>query len=165
MNRAANGGPEGADNPGVVAHPPVIYLAGLICGGALEAVLPLGRGVFSAGTLQLAAGGFLFLAGAGLLLVAARRFIAAGTNIPTHQPSTALVTHGVYSWSRNPIYIALTAIYAGLAVAGSLWWALILLPVVLVVMRYGVIAREEAYLGAKFGDDYTRYRERVRRWL
>lgn len=33
------------------------------------------------------------------------------------------------------------------------------------VIRYGVVAREETYLEGKFGDDYRRYRSRVRRWL
>ncbi len=153
------------DNAGVVAHPPFIYLAGLVAGTGMELLAPLGQGAFAVVTWQVACGLAIVLAGAALLLFAARRFIVAGTNIPTHLPSTALVTTGLYRWTRNPIYVALTLIYLGLSICGGLWWALLLLPVVLVVMRYGVIAREEAYLSAKFGDDYTEYRNRVRRWL
>jgi protein-S-isoprenylcysteine O-methyltransferase Ste14 len=165
MHDTEDGKPGAADNAGVIAHPPVIYLAGLIVGCVLEFVLPLGQGAFTGAALQIAAGVAMAVAGAGLLLVAARRFISAGTNIPTNLPSTALVTHGVYAWSRNPIYLALTGIYAGLAIAGALWWALIILPAVLVIMRIGVIAREEAYLTGKFGDAYTDYCKRVRRWI
>lgn len=155
----------GKDNAGVVAHPPFIYLAGLLAGTGMELLVPLGQGAFVIVTWQAAAGLVMVLAGATLLLLAARRFIAAGTNIPTHLPSTALVTNGLYRWTRNPIYVALTLIYAGLSLLCGLWWALVFLPVVLLVMRFGVIAREEAYLTAKFGEDYTAYCGRVRRWV
>ena len=155
----------GKDNAGVIAHPPFIYLAGLLAGAGMELLVPLGQGAFVLVTWQLSAGLVMVLAGATLLLLAARRFIAAGTNIPTHLPSTALVTDGLYRWTRNPIYVALTLIHAGLSLCGGLWWALILLPAVLLVMRFGVIAREETYLTAKFGEDYIAYCQSVRRWL
>ena len=153
------------DNAGVVAHPPFIYLAGLTAGTGMELLVPLGKGAFVFAGWQVPCGLAVLLAGACLLILAARRFIAAGTNIPTHLPSTALVTSGLYRYTRNPIYVALTLIYAGLSICGGIWWALILLPAVLVVMRFGVIAREEAYLAAKFGEDYTAYCRQVRRWL
>ena len=153
------------DNPGVIAHPPFIYLGGLVAGMLLEAAWPLGAGLFNAGWPQVNLGILGVLTGAGLLAIAARLFVRAGTNIPTHRPSTALVTDGIYRWSRNPIYVALTTIYTGLALALGAWWALIVLPIVLAVMRYGVIAREEAYLEDKFGGAYAEYKKQVRRWL
>ena len=53
----------------------------------------------------------------------------------------------------------------GLAIAfNTLWLLLVLVPFALII-RHGVIAREEAYLERKFGDVYRRYRSRVRRWL
>lgn len=156
---------QGRDNAGVVAHPPFIYLAGLMAGTGMELLVPLGRGAPDFTDWQVVCGVTLMLAGAGILLLAARRFIAAGTNIPTHLPSTALVTNGLYRYSRNPIYVALTLIYAGLSMSCGIWWALILLPAVMVVMRFGVIAREEVYLAAKFGEDYAAYCRQVRRWI
>ena len=80
-------------------------------------------------------------------------------------PSTTVVTTGLYRLSRNPIYLGLAALYLGLAFAANSGWAVILLLPILAVMRYGVIAREERYLEAKFGDDYRAYKARVRRWL
>ena len=53
----------------------------------------------------------------------------------------------------------------GLAIAlDNLWLLMVLVPFALLI-RYGVVAREEAYLERKFGDVYRGYRSRVRRWL
>ena len=83
----------------------------------------------------------------------------------TPLPTTALVTKGLYSYSRNPIYVALTLIYLGLAIgAGSVWSVIFLVPT-LALIRYGVIAREERYLERKFDGAYIDYRNRVRRWI
>ena len=107
----------------------------------------------------------MIAAGIALAALAMRRFRAAGTNIPTPLPSTALVAGGPYRFSRNPIYLALTLIFLGLAAAANSLWLLLLLPAVLAVMHYGVVLREERYLGGKFGERYLDYKARVRRWL
>ena len=109
--------------------------------------------------------GLALVAGLGLLAACFLRFKAAGTNVPTWMPSTALVISGPYRFSRNPIYLALTIIYLGLALAYGSWWPIVLLAPVLIVMRFGVIGREERYLEAKFGDAYRAYRASVRRWI
>ena len=89
----------------------------------------------------------------------------AGSNVPTSLPTTTIVNTGPYRFTRNPIYLGMVLGLIGLAIAlNSLWLLLTLAPFALVI-RYGVVAREEAYLERKFGDDYRRYRARVRRWL
>jgi protein-S-isoprenylcysteine O-methyltransferase Ste14 len=103
--------------------------------------------------------------GIAILLGGATIFRGAGTNIETNKPSTTVVTHGLYKFSRNPIYIGLTTLYLGLAYVADSWWTLILLIPVILIMRWGVIAREERYLEAKFGEAYVAYKARVRRWL
>jgi protein-S-isoprenylcysteine O-methyltransferase Ste14 len=81
------------------------------------------------------------------------------------QPTTALVTVGPFRYSRNPIYMALTLLDVGVALLiNALWILLLVIPAVL-VLRYGVIAREEAYLTRKFGDAYRQYTTQVRRWF
>ncbi len=75
------------------------------------------------------------------------------------------MTDGPFRYSRNPIYIADAVLYVGLALALDWIWALALLPFVLVVVRFGVIEREERYLERQFSDEYLRYKQRVRRWL
>ena len=149
---------------GVIARPPLLYGGFLLAGLALEWFWPLGA--FSALPWERSAllGGALMALG-GALVAAFRRFKAVGTNVPTWLPSTALATDGIYRLTRNPIYLGLTLIYAGIAIAAGSFWSVLLLVPLLAVMRIGVIAREEAYLTRLFGDEYRAYTARVRRWL
>jgi protein-S-isoprenylcysteine O-methyltransferase Ste14 len=110
-------------------------------------------------------GGGLFLAGAALLAAAIRLFRRAGTAIPPWEPSTALVTTGVYGLSRNPIYLGMILIYVGIAFVFAASWAFLLLLPVLVALQIEVIRREETYLERRFGEAYRQYRQEVRRWL
>jgi protein-S-isoprenylcysteine O-methyltransferase Ste14 len=88
----------------------------------------------------------------------------AGSNVPTSLPTTTIVETGPYL-TRNPIYLGMVLGLIGLAIAfNGLWLLMTLVPFALVI-RYGVVAREEAYLERKFGDVYRGYRSRVRRWL
>jgi protein-S-isoprenylcysteine O-methyltransferase Ste14 len=153
---------EASDRPGVIARPPLLYLGTLALGIALDRLFPAS---FASQEIRLPLAVLLGLAGLGLVFVCFRRFQAAGTNVPTWLPTTALVTTGPYRYSRNPIYVALTTIYLALAIAYGSVWPLVLLVPLLVVMRYGVIGREEHYLEAKFGDAYRAYRSSVRRWF
>jgi len=107
------------------------------------------------------------LAGAGVALAASAiaLFRRASTSPVPNQPTTALVAQGPYRFTRNPMYVGLAALYAGVALLANSWWPLVVLPVVLMVIRWRVIAREEAYLERKFGDAYRAYTTRVRRWL
>lgn len=169
--RAEQHGPEmsdvaAPDTAQIPLRPPRVYLGALALGLLIDYVWPLAilpdRVPVS---VQLLAGGLIALAGVALLVAAMRQFKAAGTNVPTVLPTTALVTDGLYAYSRNPIYVALTLIYIGLALAIDSLIVLALVVPVLVTMRYVVIAREEAYLQRKFGEAYRAYRARVRRWL
>ncbi len=150
------------DAPGVVAKPPLIYVAGLLLGLALDYVFPI---AVLPNTVQYVAG--FAMIGVSALLAASvlRRFKRAGTNIDVHKPTTAIVTEGPFRYSRNPAYVALSLLYAGIGIAADSLWVLGLLIPVLIIMRYGVIQREERYLERKFGEDYLRYKRAVRRWL
>ena len=89
----------------------------------------------------------------------------AGSNVPTNQPTTVIVDSGPYRFSRNPIYLAMFLLLVGLAIWLDTLWLLATLAVFAWVIRYGVVAREEAYLERKFGEPYRGYWARVRRWL
>ncbi len=93
------------------------------------------------------------------------RFRAAGTNVETWRPTEALVTEGLHARSRNPIYVGMLVIYAGLAILIDSLWALGLGVALFVYLRFFVIAREERYLERKFGETYLAYKRRVRRFL
>ncbi len=89
----------------------------------------------------------------------------AGSNVPTNRPTTTIVESGPYRFTRNPIYLGMFGGLIGLAIAFDTLWLLLMLVPFALVIRYGVVAREEAYLERKFGDLYRGYRLRVRRWL
>lgn len=146
----------------VIARPPGIYLGFLLLGVVLDYFWPA---PFLPAMFQYAAGGVLAVSGVALAAAAMGRFRAAGTSVPTTEPTNAIVTDGPYRYSRNPIYVALSLIYAGIGVAIDSAWVLALLAPLLIVMQYGVIRREERYLTEYFGDEYLRYKASVRRWI
>jgi protein-S-isoprenylcysteine O-methyltransferase Ste14 len=102
---------------------------------------------------------FVVIASAYLQLARAR------TTIIPYKTTTTIVESWTYSYTRNPIYLGLAAIYIGIAIFFNSFWPFILLPLVMLVMQRGVIEREERYLEGKFGIDYVDYKSRVRRWL
>jgi protein-S-isoprenylcysteine O-methyltransferase Ste14 len=153
---------DAAENAGVIARPPVLFTTAFVIGMLLEWLMPTS---FVPGMTGPALGIVFVLGGSGLMAVAMRYFRLAGTRIETYLPSTELVTAGPYQLSRNPIYVAMTLIYVGLALAADALWPLAVLPLLLVVLHFGVVRREEAYLEHKFGDAYHAYRARVRRWI
>ena len=150
------------DNPGVIVRPPRLFLGALGLGLILDYFKPA---PWLPVPVQYPVGLALVALGVTLMALAMGRFKAAGTNVPTPLPATALVDDGIYGRSRNPIYLAMTLIFLGLAVLFNSLWLLLLLPAVLTVMHYGVIVREERYLADKFGDAYLAYKARVRRWF
>ncbi len=147
---------------GVIAPPPLIYLGFLALGVALDYLWPAG---LATGGARYPAGLALFVLGGAIFAFALRQLRRAGTSLEPRKPTTAVVTGGPYRLSRNPIYVALSLAYLGLAVAADSPWAAALLVPALAVMHYGVIAREDRYLEGKFGDEYLRYKASVRRWL
>jgi protein-S-isoprenylcysteine O-methyltransferase Ste14 len=153
------------DNPGVIAPPPLIALATLVLGLALDWFLPsfILRGIFGFWT-GLVLGAILMGIGAALGIVAFRSFSRAGTNVEPWKPALTLVTGGVFDWMRNPMYVALILIVAGIAIALGSDWTLVLLVPAALILHFGVVKREERYLAEKFGETYDAYMGRVPRY-
>jgi protein-S-isoprenylcysteine O-methyltransferase Ste14 len=150
---------------GVITRPPFLYLGCLILGLVLDRVLPLPLTVPETVLLRWTAAGGLILLGVAIVAAGVRNFSCAETPVPTNQPVRALVTTGIHAWSRNPIYVGMFLLYAGVGIATRSPWVLILTLPLAITVRYGVVAREEAYLERRFGDTYRDYKARVRRWL
>ena len=110
-------------------------------------------------------GGSLILIGLALAAAGIRNFSRAGTPVRSIKPTRALVTTGIHGWTRNPIYLGMLLLYGGIGVAAQSPWTLILTLPLAITIRYGVVAREEAYLERRFGDTYRDYKARVRRWV
>lgn len=150
------------DTAGVIAPPPLIFTSGLVLAWLLDRRWR--RGFVVAGWSR-PLGGALGGLGSALGVWAFTTMRRAHTSPEPWHPTTAIVSHGPFRYSRNPIYVAFTLIYLGLSIWRNSLTTLALLPAVLAVMRRGVIDREERYLERKFGGAYTQYKARVRRWL
>jgi protein-S-isoprenylcysteine O-methyltransferase Ste14 len=92
-------------------------------------------------------------------------FLRARTPVIPTRPTTAIVTWGPYKFTRNPLYLSLAIIYLGTPLLLGYVWPYIFFPLVPLLVARLVIRREESYLERKFGAEYTRYRDSVRRWL
>ncbi len=151
-----------AIRPRTLLPPPLVYAAGLVAAWWLHGDHPL----------PLVIGQLAFPLGWGLIAVGLAGFVWAlsaiwghHTTVNPYRAASNLVTEGPFRYSRNPIYLSDWFIYAGVTLLLQSLWPLLLAPLVWVAMRYGVIAHEEAHLEARFGEEYRRYRARVRRWL
>jgi protein-S-isoprenylcysteine O-methyltransferase Ste14 len=160
MDDNANGD---RDNPGGIAViPPYIYLGTLLLGLLLDRKVPaplLPRGMARSLGWPLLGGGI------ALAVWFSRTMRRAGTSYELDKPASRLVTDGPFRYSRNPAYVSFTMIYAGLSGLRNSLWPILLLPMVLAYIQHRVIGAEERYLERRFGEEYLRYRSRVRRWI
>lgn len=89
----------------------------------------------------------------------------SGTSASPEQPSVALTTIGPFKLTRNPIYVAMTGIYFGVAALGDTMWPIFCFIPLAVVMHKVMVLREEQYLIQKFGGAYLAYTFSTRRWI
>jgi protein-S-isoprenylcysteine O-methyltransferase Ste14 len=157
--------PNEGETAGVITRPPLLFLAALLLGFVLERLVPSAFALSGCYLIHWTVGGSLIFIGLGLAAAGIRDFSRAATPVPTNEPTRVLVTTGIHSWSRNPIYLGLFLVYGGIGVAAGSLWALIVAVPLAITIRYGVVAREEAYLERRFGDAYRDYKAHVRRWL
>lgn len=110
-------------------------------------------------------GAMVLFLGLGLIGWAILTLVRAGNDPRPDRPDAALVEHGPFRFSRNPIYLGFVVAVAGFALRwGTLWGWLAVFATHLLLDRLAV-AREERYLTTRFGPAYETYRRRVRRWL
>jgi len=150
------------DTAGVILPPPVILLAAILAGFGLDYFWPR---PFAPDWARYYLGTALILAAIALAIAGERQFKRAGTSVKPWVPSTAIVTTGVFARTRNPMYLAMVILLAGVGLLGNSLWFLATIIGFVGVMQYGVIQREEAYLERRFGASYTAYKARVRRWI
>lgn len=152
------------DTAGVIAPPPLLFLGAVALGLLADRVgglPPLGMPI----ALRWALGVALFSLGLALALAALRAFRAAGTPPAPWEPTTVFVARGPYRFTRNPMYLGMALGALALAAAFDSLGALLTFAPLIVLVEWGVIAREERYLAARFGAPYLEYRARVGRWL
>jgi protein-S-isoprenylcysteine O-methyltransferase Ste14 len=154
---------DAADNSNALVRPPIALLLAFVGGLGIDWLYPL-RFVpadISGGWV----GAAVFAAGFALALWAIATFRDAGTRVETYKATSTIVESGPYRFTRNPIYVGMFVGLIGLAIGFNSLWILAALVPFFLIIRFGVVAREEDYLERKFGGPYLAYKTRVRRWL
>ncbi len=100
-----------------------------------------------------------------LAIWAVRVLKAAGTNVRPDRPSLTVVEAGPYRFTRNPMYLSLCLLQLAIGFFLDGWAPVLFVVVLVLVLHFGVILREESYLERKFGEQYLSFKRRVRRWL
>ena len=150
------------DHAAVKIHPPVLLLIHIFAAYLFNKFLPL---TFALPKVFEWVGYGLVVIGLGLPLSAASRFMQARTTLDPHGSVSTIVSDGIYRFTRNPIYLGFVCMLIGFPLIFRMYWGLILSPIFILLMNLLVIQHEEAYLEKKFGEQYTSYKSRVRRWL
>jgi len=132
---------------------------------AVFAVAGFALGHGCVGGFGLGLGGLLILAGLGLMGLAAKKIREHDTTIIPHFQADELVTTGIYARTRNPIYLGDVLILSGIFVAGGAGLSLLLVPAFIWVLTVRFVLPEERRLAERFGDRWTEYAARTRRWI
>src|SRR5437762_12398448 len=135
--------PPEEDHPGVPIAPPLLFVLPIIASLALEWFFPTS---FAQGPIRWIIGALMFLAGIALAVSGFVTQKRAGTDPIPFNPSTRIVAHGLYRFSRNPMYIGLALWTLGIAFLVDCAWMLLAVPIGLVLIDRLVITREECYL-------------------
>lgn len=150
------------ETAGVIAPPPLIFLGCYLLGFVLERFYPTD---VLAGSTVRPLGVTLITLALALATYAIFTMKRVGTSENPYKPSTSLVTNGPYKFTRNPMYLAFSLLYVGIAILLHMLWPFLTLPIAILTLHIGVITREERYLKKLFSEEYTEYCSQVRRWL
>jgi protein-S-isoprenylcysteine O-methyltransferase Ste14 len=154
--------PDNAKPPRRLLLPPTVLLAAIVLS------LVLGRWAPVADLWGISGHGIgigIMVMALGVNIYCALQFRQRQTTILPFHKSTALITGGLYRFSRNPIYLSMAVLLCGLAIftgAASPW---VVPPLFMAVISKQFIEKEEAMLTEAFGEDYREYCRHVRRWL
>ena len=150
------------DRAGVIFPPPLVALVALIAAVVLHHFWPL---PVVPRSMAVAFGAALCLCGIGIAAWGRSLLVKGDTNVNPYKPTISIITGGPYRFTRNPLYVGLQSLLVGLSLLVGTWWGVVFLVPVFLVLHYGVVLREEAYLERKFGQAYLTYKSTVRRWL
>lgn len=148
--------------PKRLIYPPMWLLLGLVAIFTLNRLAP---GLRFTSTVWQLVGGVVIVAGLALLVVAGGLFKKAGTDLIPFRNVTALVTDGVYRFTRNPMYLGMALVLLGTALTVGAATALLVPVVFAVIIEFRYVRPEEAILRAQFPDQFAAYSRHVRRWF
>src|SRR5258706_15242916 len=152
------------DSPGVYIPPPLFYVLTFLVAVFVQKKIPIDDSLFHLQITKII--GILFLVISLFFLVTSLiKFFQSKNTLILIKPASSLQTNGIYSTSRNPMYVGLAIVYLGITCLIGNWWNIILFPLLLLIVQEYIIKREEKYLELEFGNDYEEYTRKVRRWL
>ncbi|MEX0931229.1 MAG: isoprenylcysteine carboxylmethyltransferase family protein [Candidatus Paceibacterota bacterium] len=151
------------DNAQVKIFPPLIFLLPAIIGTVLQLLVPLY--IFPVGLARFAIGGLLIILGISFLSWAMNTLRNADTAIHPDHTTNSVVVEGPFKFTRNPMYVSFSVVYLGLTALINTWWMAFFFPLIIPILFYAVISREEEYLKEKFGAQYEQYQQSVGRWF
>jgi protein-S-isoprenylcysteine O-methyltransferase Ste14 len=152
------------DNPGIFIPPPLIYAAIFFLSILMQKIIPINNSFFDSRNATIA-GIVLIVIALLFILPALIKFVQSKNTLVTIKSATSLQTKGIYSLTRNPMYMGLLILYSGIAMLEGNWWAFIFIPLIIIIVQSYVIRGEENYLQRAFGEEYIAYRKKVRRWI
>jgi protein-S-isoprenylcysteine O-methyltransferase Ste14 len=151
------------ERPRHLPLPPFLFLGCLLSGFALSVPIPLRFGLPP--WIRVAAALVLAVPAGALAGSALRHFFRANTTLDPKGTASSLLVTGAFRHTRNPLYVSLVAGLVWIGLLADRPWVALMAPVLVLILSKAVIPREEASLAAAFGEAYTDYRKRVRRWL
>lgn len=150
--------------PGVYFPPPLLYVLIFLAAIFIQKKVPLPDRLFRLPGLKIPGVVFLVLS-LFFLVRSLRQFFLTKNTVVLIKPATSLQTTGIYAITRNPMYVGLAIVYLGITCFIGNWWNIILLPVLILIVQDYIIKREERYLAIEFGEEYEKYKRKVRRWF
>ncbi len=148
--------------PSRVPWPPLLFIAVIICGRALEHFFPAPA---IPPELAHVAGALLVSLGLANDIWCALTLRRHKTTILPHRPVSTLVTSGPFRYSRNPIYVSELALTFGVGLLLRSPWMILLTPLLFFALIKLAIEPEERHLEKKFGAEFQQYVARTPRWL
>lgn len=152
------------DHPGIYIPPPLFYAITFLASVFIQKLVPIHKEFFYT-LISKIIGSIIIVTGLFFNFPALHQFFKTKNTVVTIKPANSLQTSGIYSVTRNPMYISLILFYTGLSFIIGNWWNFILLLLLFLVVQEYIIKREEQYLQRRFGQEYLDYKSKVRRWL
>ena len=143
----------------------VVFGVPFLLGLGLQFVFPLSFPPGIVHKILASIGTILIITSIGFIVLTRREFSHYDQTTDPGHPTSKVIKTGVFSISRNPLYLGSVIMFLGIALVISTYWALLVLLISIIVCHYILIIPEEKYLAAKFGVEYKEYTESVHRWL
>jgi len=152
------------DSPGVYIPPPLLYVVIFLIAIFLQKKIPIKDDIFHLKATRIL-GALFLLSSLYFLITSLSKFFTTKNTLIPFKPAASLETTGVYSLSRNPMYLGLALVYLGITCLIGNWWNVLLFPILILLVQEIIIKKEEQYLERAFKDKFYNYKNKVRRWI